>query len=173
MRAFAFSQGALEYSTRILRRRYETPQIPRIFSLRLEARISLGLACPRINRRGLRGVPAQRAQRQSPLPAELVPAQPARFVLSNQLLDLLPAPPAPYSAHMFFIHALTSSSISSPEQMVSSDSYKLIVSGGGLLAARTNCFGAPARAYGDLNAPVIGTEASLLVNESRKAVTPI
>ena len=50
---------------------------------------------------------------------------------------------------------------------------ELIISGGGLVAARTNRFGALARTYGDFNAPVIQTEASLLVNESRKAMTPI
>jgi hypothetical protein len=58
-------------------------------------------------------------------PAEPAPAQSARFVLCNQLLDFLPAPPAPYFNHLFFIHAPTSSSISSLEQMVSSDAYSL------------------------------------------------
>ena len=50
---------------------------------------------------------------------------------------------------------------------------ELIVSGGGLMAARTNRLGAFARTYGDLNALVIGTEAGLPVNESRKTVAPI
>src|SRR6266568_3266196 len=68
-------------------------------------------------------VPPQRAQRHPSLPAELDPAQSARFVLRNYLLDLLPAPPAPYYANLFFIHAPTSSLNSSPEQMVSSDAY--------------------------------------------------
>jgi hypothetical protein len=50
---------------------------------------------------------------------------------------------------------------------------ELIVSGRVLMAARTNRFGALARTHGDFNALVIGTEASLLVNESRKTMTPI
>ncbi len=50
---------------------------------------------------------------------------------------------------------------------------ELIVSGGGLMAARTNRLGTLARTHGDFNALVIGTEAGLLVNESRKAVAPI
>jgi hypothetical protein len=50
---------------------------------------------------------------------------------------------------------------------------ELIVSGGGLMAARTDGLGAVARTHGDFNALVIGTEAGLLVNESRKAVAPI
>jgi len=50
---------------------------------------------------------------------------------------------------------------------------ELIVSGGGLVAARTNRFGTLARTHGDFNALVIGTEVGLLVNESRKAVAPI
>src|ERR1035438_10423444 len=68
-------------------------------------------------------VPAESAQRQPPLPAELVLAQPARFILRNQLLDLLPAAPAPHFTHLLFIHAPTSSRSSSLEQMVSSDAY--------------------------------------------------
>jgi len=40
-------------------------------------------------------------------------------------------------------------------------------------AARTNRLGALARTHGDLNALVIGTEAGVLINESRKAVTTI
>src|ERR1017187_3129551 len=50
---------------------------------------------------------------------------------------------------------------------------ELIVSGSGLVAARTNRLGAFARTYGDFDALVTGTEAGLLVNESRKAVAPI
>jgi len=50
---------------------------------------------------------------------------------------------------------------------------ELIVSGAGLVAARTNRLGALARTHGDFNALVIGTEAGLLVNESRKTVAPI
>jgi hypothetical protein len=50
---------------------------------------------------------------------------------------------------------------------------ELIVSGSGLVAARTNRLGALARTYGDFDALVTGTEAGLLVNESRKAVAPI
>ena len=50
---------------------------------------------------------------------------------------------------------------------------ELIVSGGGQMAARTDGLGALARTHGDFNALVIGTEAGLLVNESRKAVAPI
>src|SRR5712691_9943321 len=50
---------------------------------------------------------------------------------------------------------------------------ELIVSGGGLMATRTDGLGALARTHGDFNALVIGTEAGLLVNESRKAVAPI
>jgi hypothetical protein len=50
---------------------------------------------------------------------------------------------------------------------------ELIVSGSGLLAARTNRVGALARTHGDFNGLVIGTEAGLLVNKSREAVAPI
>ena len=50
---------------------------------------------------------------------------------------------------------------------------ELIVAGGGLMATRTDGLGALARTHGDFNALAIGTEASLLVNESRKAVAPI
>ena len=50
---------------------------------------------------------------------------------------------------------------------------ELIVSGGGLMAARTNRRRTLARTHGDLNTLVIGTEAGLLVNESRKTVTAI
>jgi hypothetical protein len=39
------------------------------------------------------------------------------------LIDLLPAPPAWHFAHLFFIHAPTSSLNSSLEQMVCSDAY--------------------------------------------------
>src|SRR3954454_18430603 len=48
---------------------------------------------------------------------------------------------------------------------------QLIVSGGGLMAARTNRLGTLAWPHGDFNALVIGAEASLLINESPKAVT--
>src|ERR1019366_4696966 len=68
-------------------------------------------------------VPAQSAQPHPPLPAELDPAQSARFVLRNYLLDLLPVPPAPYCAHLFIIHAPTSSRNSLREQMGWSDAY--------------------------------------------------
>jgi hypothetical protein len=50
-------------------------------------------------------VTAEGAQRQPALPAELEPAQSAQLEFCNYLLDLLPAPPAPYYAHLFFIHA--------------------------------------------------------------------
>src|ERR1019366_6166303 len=70
-------------------------------------------------------VPAEGAQRQPALPAELAPAQAACFELRHQTLDLGPAPPAPYHAHLFFIHAPTSSSNSSQEQMGWSDAYGL------------------------------------------------
>ena len=50
---------------------------------------------------------------------------------------------------------------------------ELVVPGSGLMAARTDRLRAFARAPGDLNALVIGTEAGLLVNESGKAVAPI
>jgi hypothetical protein len=46
------------------------------------------------------------------LGAELDPAQSTGCVLGDQLLDLGPAPPVPCHAHLLFIHALTSSSIS-------------------------------------------------------------
>ena len=50
---------------------------------------------------------------------------------------------------------------------------ELIVSGGRLMAARTNRRRTFARTYRDLNTLVIGTETGLLVNESRKAVTAV
>src|ERR1700693_4949329 len=50
---------------------------------------------------------------------------------------------------------------------------ELIVTGGGLMAARTDGLGALARTHGDFDALVIRTETGLLVNESRKAVAPI
>ena len=50
---------------------------------------------------------------------------------------------------------------------------ELIVSGGRLMAARTNRRRTLARTHGDFNALVIGTEAGLLVNESRKAVAAV
>jgi hypothetical protein len=50
---------------------------------------------------------------------------------------------------------------------------QLIVSGGGLMAARANCRRTLARTNVDLNTLVIGTEAGLLVNESRKTVTSV
>src|ERR1035438_7813422 len=68
-------------------------------------------------------VPGERAQPQSPISAELAPVQPARFELCHQLLDLMPASPAPHFTHLLFIHAPTSSPNSLPEQMVSSDAY--------------------------------------------------
>src|ERR1019366_2022830 len=68
-------------------------------------------------------VPAEGAQRQPALPAELAPAQAACFELRHQTLDPGPAQPAPYHAHLFFIHAPTSSSNSSQEQMGWSDAY--------------------------------------------------
>src|SRR5208283_1590546 len=71
-------------------------------------------------------VPGERAQPHSPLPAELAPVQPARFKLCNQLLDLMPAPPAPPFTHLLFIHAPTSSPNPSVEQMVSSDAYEQV-----------------------------------------------
>jgi hypothetical protein len=43
---------------------------------------------------------------------------------------------------------------------------QLIISGGGLMAARTNCRRTLSRTNIDLNAPVIRAEAGLLVNES-------
>jgi hypothetical protein len=50
---------------------------------------------------------------------------------------------------------------------------ELIVSGGGLMTARTDRAGALARPHGDYNALVIGTEACVLVDKSRKTVAPI
>jgi hypothetical protein len=50
---------------------------------------------------------------------------------------------------------------------------ELIVSGGGLMTARTDRPGTLARPHGDFNSLVIGTEACVLVDESRKAVAPI
>jgi len=50
---------------------------------------------------------------------------------------------------------------------------ELIVTGRRLMAARTNRRRTLARPHGNLNTLVIGTEASLLVNESRKAVTAV
>ena len=50
---------------------------------------------------------------------------------------------------------------------------ELVVSGGGLMATRTNRGRPLTRAHRDLNAFVIGTEAGLLRNESRKTVTTI
>src|ERR1019366_8011701 len=82
-------------------------------------------------------VPAEGAQRQPALPAELAPAQAACFELRHQTLDLGPAPPAPYHAHLFFIHAPTSSSNSSQEQMGWSDAYKRL--GGRLLLCQWLC----------------------------------
>ena len=50
---------------------------------------------------------------------------------------------------------------------------ELVVSGGGLMAARANCRRTLARTNIDLNTLVIGTEAGSLVNESRKTVTSV
>jgi hypothetical protein len=50
---------------------------------------------------------------------------------------------------------------------------ELIVSGGGLMATGTNRCRTLARTHRDLNPFVIGAEARLLVNESRKTVTTI
>src|SRR5947209_11186787 len=50
---------------------------------------------------------------------------------------------------------------------------ELIVSGGRLMAARTNRRRTFARTHRDLNTLVIGAETGLLVNESRKAVTAV
>ena len=49
---------------------------------------------------------------------------------------------------------------------------ELIVTGGGLMTTRTKRLRSLARTNGDLNALVIGTEAGLLVNESRKVMPP-
>jgi hypothetical protein len=46
---------------------------------------------------------------------------------------------------------------------------ELIVSGGRLMAARTNRRRTFARTHGDFDALVIGTETGLLINESRKS----
>jgi hypothetical protein len=50
---------------------------------------------------------------------------------------------------------------------------ELVVSGSGLMAARTNCGRTLARTHRDFNPFVIGAEARLLVNESRKTMTTI
>ena len=50
---------------------------------------------------------------------------------------------------------------------------ELIVTGGRLMAARTDRPRTFARTHGNLNTLMIGTEAGLLVNESRKAVTAV
>jgi hypothetical protein len=50
---------------------------------------------------------------------------------------------------------------------------KLIVSGGGLMAARTDRRRALAGTHDDLDALMIETEAGLRVNESRKTVTAV
>src|SRR5262245_2416987 len=50
---------------------------------------------------------------------------------------------------------------------------ELIVSGGRLMAARTNRGRTVARTHRNLNTLVIGAETRLLVNESRKAVTAV
>ena len=50
---------------------------------------------------------------------------------------------------------------------------ELIITGGGLMAARTDRPRTCARTHGNLNTLTIGTEAGLLVNESRKAVTAV
>ena len=50
---------------------------------------------------------------------------------------------------------------------------ELIVSGGRLMAARTNRRRTFARTHRNLNTLMIGAETGLLVNESRKAVTAV
>jgi hypothetical protein len=50
---------------------------------------------------------------------------------------------------------------------------ELIVSGGRLMAARTNRRRTFARTHGDFDALVIGTETGLLLNESRKVVATV
>src|ERR1035438_341480 len=50
---------------------------------------------------------------------------------------------------------------------------ELIVSGGRLMATRTNRRRTFARTHRDLNTLVIGAETGLLVNESRKTVTTV
>jgi hypothetical protein len=50
---------------------------------------------------------------------------------------------------------------------------ELIVSGGRPMAARTNRRRTLARTHRNLNTPVIQTETSLMINESRKMVTTI
>jgi hypothetical protein len=71
-------------------------------------------------------------------------------------------------------HAVKQKNHKSPERnKLETPLGELIVSGGGLMAARTDGLGALARTHGDFNALVIGTEAGLLVNESWKAVAPI
>ena len=50
---------------------------------------------------------------------------------------------------------------------------QLVVAGAGLMATRTSRFRAFARPDDNLDALVIGTEACLVINESRKAVTAI
>jgi hypothetical protein len=49
----------------------------------------------------------------------------------------------------------------------------LIVSGGRLMATRTNRRGTFARTHRDLNALMIGAETGLPVNKPRKAVTAV
>jgi hypothetical protein len=50
---------------------------------------------------------------------------------------------------------------------------ELIVSGGRLMAARTNRRRTFARTHGDFDALVIGTETGLLINESRKVAATV
>src|ERR1035438_5413789 len=50
---------------------------------------------------------------------------------------------------------------------------KVVITGGRLMAARTDRSRTFARTHGNLNTLMIGTEAGLLVNESRKAVTAV
>ena len=50
---------------------------------------------------------------------------------------------------------------------------ELIVSGGRLMAARTNRGGTFARTHRNLNTLMIGAETCMLINESRKAVTAV
>jgi len=48
-----------------------------------------------------------------------------------------------------------------------------VVTGGVTMTARADCRGSVARAAGDLDAFVIGTEPGMAVDETRKAVTAV
>lgn len=50
---------------------------------------------------------------------------------------------------------------------------ELIVPGRGLVAMRTNRFGALARAHSNLNALVIGAEAGILINEALEMMAAV